>query len=233
MYLKEKFSKAENTLKKDNSPHDDYCFSFNEKDIDIPQGPTPYIMEEINGRKFGCIHIPGDGDCFFHCLSMALHRNLLQTSLYREQICNYIAENWNMYEYFVANSHSFVNCTLSNYKKHMLQQKGWATACEIQVACHLLNIHIDVWLKGSTFGPDLSRQSRYHLTQYSFDNGNERSLHLLLFDNHFELLIPLQKQCPSFSYNISKTNHSDNSLFSNHQPDTSSHTDKIEQKALP
>ena len=33
-----------------------------------------------------------------------------------------------MYEYFVANSHSFANCTLLNYRKHMLQQKGWATA---------------------------------------------------------------------------------------------------------
>ena len=44
---------------------------------------------------------------FFHCLSMALQRNFLQTSLFCEQICNYIAENWNMYEYFVASSHSF------------------------------------------------------------------------------------------------------------------------------
>ena len=59
-------------------------------------------MEEINGRKLGRIHVPGDGDCFFHCLSMALQRNFLKTSLYCEQICNYIAENWNIYEYFVA-----------------------------------------------------------------------------------------------------------------------------------
>ena len=37
-------------------------FSFSEKDIDTPQGLTPYIMEENNGREFGRIHIPGDGD---------------------------------------------------------------------------------------------------------------------------------------------------------------------------
>ena len=71
---------------------------------------------------------------------MALQRNFLQTSLFCEQICNYIAENWSLYEYFVANSHLFVNCTLSNYRKHMLQQKGWATAGCGQQESHLQNI---------------------------------------------------------------------------------------------
>ena len=64
---------------------------------------------------------------------LILQRNFLPTSLYCEQLCNYIAENWNMYEYF-ANSHSLVNCTLSNYRKHMLQQKCWATA-DMWVTC--------------------------------------------------------------------------------------------------
>ena len=69
--ISKKTSPKRKIHEKDDSPHDDYYFSFNEKDIDTPQGPTPLIMEEINGRKFGRIHIPGDGDCFFHCLSMA------------------------------------------------------------------------------------------------------------------------------------------------------------------
>ena len=54
--LKENFSKI---YEKDNSPRDDYCFSFS---TDIPQGLTPHIIEEINGRESGRIHIPRDGD---------------------------------------------------------------------------------------------------------------------------------------------------------------------------
>ena len=60
--ISKKTSRKRKIHEKDNSPCDDYDFSFNEKDIDTPQRLTPYIMEEINGSDFGRIHIPGDGD---------------------------------------------------------------------------------------------------------------------------------------------------------------------------
>ena len=60
--ISKKTSRKQKIHEKDNSLRDDYYFSFNENDIDAPQGLTPYIMEEINGREFGRIHIPGDGD---------------------------------------------------------------------------------------------------------------------------------------------------------------------------
>ena len=60
--ISKKTSRKRKIHEKDNSPRDDYYFSFNEKDIDTPQGLTPYIMEEINGKQLGRIHIPGDGD---------------------------------------------------------------------------------------------------------------------------------------------------------------------------
>ena len=62
MYLKENFSKAKKIHERDNRSRDDNYFSFNEKDIDTPQGLKLYIMDELNGREFGRIHIPGDGD---------------------------------------------------------------------------------------------------------------------------------------------------------------------------
>ena len=57
-----KTSRKRKIHEKDNSPCDNYYFSFNEKYINTPQGLTPYIMEEINGMEFGRIHFPGDGD---------------------------------------------------------------------------------------------------------------------------------------------------------------------------
>ena len=56
MNLKENLSKV---YEKDNSPRDNYYFSFN---IDTPQGLTIYIMEEINGRESSRFQIPRDGD---------------------------------------------------------------------------------------------------------------------------------------------------------------------------
>ena len=59
MCISKKTSRKQKIYEKDNSQPDGYYFSFN---IDTPRGLTPYIMEEINGREFGRIHIPGDGD---------------------------------------------------------------------------------------------------------------------------------------------------------------------------
>ena len=38
--ISKKISRKRKIHEKDSSPHDDYCFSFNEKDIDTPQGPN-------------------------------------------------------------------------------------------------------------------------------------------------------------------------------------------------
>ena len=56
IYISKKTSRKRKINEKDNSQRGDYYFSFN---IDTPQGLTPYIMEEINGREFCRIHIPG------------------------------------------------------------------------------------------------------------------------------------------------------------------------------
>ena len=53
--ISKKTSRKRKIHEKDNSPRDDYHFSFNEKDADTLHWPTQYIMEEINGRKFDCM----------------------------------------------------------------------------------------------------------------------------------------------------------------------------------
>lgn len=52
----------------------------------------------IHSDLFSIQAVPGDGDCFFHCLSYSLHKNLYSSSMLRNVICQNIIENWSKYE---------------------------------------------------------------------------------------------------------------------------------------
>ena len=43
---------------------------------------------------YDLLNVPGDGDCFFHCLSLALVGDSSETSNYRYVFWKYIFENW-------------------------------------------------------------------------------------------------------------------------------------------
>ena len=63
-------------------------------------------MNQANFEDFKCVivdqmfkvhNVPGDGNSFFHCLSLALHNNMRMFSTYRKDICDYIVENWDFF----------------------------------------------------------------------------------------------------------------------------------------
>lgn len=43
---------------------------------------------------FNISNVPGDGNCFFHCLSLALNGNFTMSSTYRQAICEHVLKNW-------------------------------------------------------------------------------------------------------------------------------------------
>ena len=99
----------------------------------------------ITGDNIFQVHnVPGDGNCFFLCLSPAFHDNFSMSSAYRKMICNHIVENW----------HSFENHTeiqqygsSSVYYNQMSLGNNFASSCEIEVAASLLQQQINVWLE--------------------------------------------------------------------------------------
>jgi len=106
-------------------------------------------------------NVPGDGNCFFHCVSLAFFGNLSHSHQLRQEICSNIAENWFLWEDTVAAYQENMPTRLS-YVNFMLSRHGFATTAEIMSAADVLQCKFNVWLEGSggkyilqTFSTDL------------------------------------------------------------------------------
>ena len=55
-----------------------------------------YNTVTINEIKMKSLNVPGDGNCFFHSLSLSINGDFEQTHYYRLLICNYILNNWDL-----------------------------------------------------------------------------------------------------------------------------------------
>lgn len=87
----------------------------------------------INETKFNIFPVPGDGNCFFHSLSLILNGDFSMSKNYRQLICTFILQNWASWEDSILISHDH-NMTQSVYTNVMLNGNGWATSSEIAVA---------------------------------------------------------------------------------------------------
>jgi hypothetical protein len=52
---------------------------------------------KIENEDFLMYDVPGDGQCFFHALSLAIIGNLSQSLVYRSLICSEIYNNFDFY----------------------------------------------------------------------------------------------------------------------------------------
>ena len=146
------------------------------------------LIEKIHGTFYANIPVPGDGNCFFHCLSMSFYGNFEHSDYYRHLICKHIIKKWSFYEDFATLTHDLTGNKVELYKTQMLHKQGWATNCEISAACELLNVNIHVWLKGMKFDKHLKRVASFHLSKYFAKLNTISTIELLLFNNHFSIL---------------------------------------------
>ena len=90
--------------------------------------------------------VPGDGNCFFSCLSLSIHGHFDMTRIYRELICSYIIQNWTAWEQKILNGHG-PRMNIETYIVHMLYGRSWATAAEVEAASILLDYGITIMLE--------------------------------------------------------------------------------------
>jgi hypothetical protein len=107
----------------------------------------------IEGGKYSLQNVAGDGDCFFHCISVALHgsSDFRRASQLRNRICTHVFLNWEEFESDVHLCHN-TSLTKPSYLDFMLKKRNWATACEVKAASELLQLSINVFLLGSSGG---------------------------------------------------------------------------------
>ena len=96
----------------------------------------------LDNNPFLRYNVPGDGNCFFHLLSLLINVNTTYSSFYRNIICTHIIHNWSIWEDKIFHSHTN-NMTVELYPQHTINRNGWATATEIEAAANLFVI----WFK--------------------------------------------------------------------------------------
>ena len=138
--------------------------------------------ETIQGTDYFNFRVPGDGNCFFNSLSLALNSDFTKSRHYRSVICMHVVRNWEIYKDLATITHDLTRTCISLYCQHMLAQNGWATACEVRAACDVLQTNITICLKGQTNGRIHYTLESYHPTTISNDN-----ITLLLSDQHYTL----------------------------------------------
>ena len=65
----------------------------------------------INETKFNVFPVPGDGNCFFHSLSLILNGDFSMSNNYRQLICTFILQNWAFWEdrILISHEHNMTN----------------------------------------------------------------------------------------------------------------------------
>lgn len=70
----------------------------------------------IKGKVFNNFNVPDDENCFFSCLSLALHGNTSMSTYYRNMICTHVLENWISWQQSAICGHELVNQSMEEYR---------------------------------------------------------------------------------------------------------------------
>ena len=165
---------------------DNQCLSTN---FLLPQqNGLPQIC--IEGNQYSVRNVPGDGDCLFHCLSLALYENISHARFHRHLIANVVASKWDNFKHMAEECHGKTFLSANDYLYHMLVDKAWVTACEINAATAIFKRNVSTFLQGSRSNgllhPD---EVTYNEVNYQCqENRNAQTIRLLLSHNHFQLL---------------------------------------------
>ena len=174
---------------------------------------------------FHVFDVPGDGDCFFHCLSLAIAGNLSNTQYYRQLICGAIENSWHDWKHLVLLHHGGT-LPSTGYVEKMVNGKGYATGCEIRAAAIIFQCCITAWRNGFR----LDASNNFYVTTYFgevVDLDKEKrgwKLNLLLDRNHFKVLLPYVHKTRGNSAHL-KNQHTPN-LCKRKQADMQSNTVK-------
>ena len=157
------------------------------KDFFLPQqNGIPQIC--LNGQQYLVKNVPDDGNCLFHCFSVALHGSSSHVHFYRKLLANAVVTRWEHFKNMAEQCHGKTFLFASHYLYHMLVDNAWGTACEISAATSVFKRNITTFIQGSRYNEDLhANEVSFHKVQYSQENSSGHAIFLLLSNGHFQL----------------------------------------------
>ena len=145
----------------------------------------------IKGNQYVLKNVPGDGNCFFHCLSIALHGNSSYVEFLRNLICRAVASRWDTLKDMANLCHGKNFLSKEDYLSHMLVDNAWATASEIDAATSVLKTNILTFVQGTRYNELINaNEVSYHEIEYTDKDSGGKYISLLLSNGHFQLLLP-------------------------------------------
>ena len=139
-------------------------------------------------EKLRVIPIVGDGNCLYRALSYALYGNQIYHVQIRQNITNYVCDNYDIYEQSLnATCFDYPYKDAEHYKKHMGAEGILGTDFQVAMFANLYEIKIQLYRMNETSGYEQSYQFD------PIDSPDVKPVIKILFtgdkrDGHFEIL---------------------------------------------
>ena len=158
------------------------------KGLSLSSPRLHHQSRDVDSIKYQLIDVPGNGDCFFSCLSVCLTGTAVQARHYRHHICMYIYNNWENWAHLASMYHT-VN-TKENYYTRMMDTHEFATGCEVKAASMCFQRTIAIWLRGQRFHEEKNAYvPHFTIEKYECLQNNSIDINLLLSHNHFQVML--------------------------------------------
>ena len=144
----------------------------------------------IKDRMYKVQDVPGDGNCFFHCLSLCLFGDISRSKELKRKVCLHIASEWDSFKDRMALYHDEKFANTERYLSKMIERNGWVTALEVRVASEMLGLQLRIYTQGTK----LHVVTKRHVTVYTESvlqpttANTNHCIDLLLSNGHYRLL---------------------------------------------
>nr|7Y5M_A Chain A, RNA-directed RNA polymerase [Tacheng Tick Virus 1] len=137
------------------------------------------IVLDIN-KEFTIEDVPGDGDCFFHCLAKQLPE--VSVSRLKGIITSYALRNWDT----LTEAPRFYSDP-KDYERELNRAGYWGGTTEAEIINHSFGVPVVIWTT-----EDKKLTSAVQV--WTRKHGNLPELHLLHTGTHFMCLAPIVKE---------------------------------------
>lgn len=130
------------------------------------------------------VPIIGDGACLFRCLSYLLYGTQVMAKEIREEIVDYVIQNWNEISIMTHDPNGDNYVTAESYNMDMSRENTYGGLSELYAAAHIFGYVFEVYCNGViyvTFGEEGNPVGRLRFT-HDLSNG------------HFEVYLPCDLQ---------------------------------------
>lgn len=103
--------------------------------------------------QYVALDVPGDGSCWFHCLSLSIYGDFSHSEELRQTICGMVYQKWDQWRWYAKSFQDRLYGMSDEMQREFFwitmieneDKRGWATTCELIASAKILNCNLRVW----------------------------------------------------------------------------------------